>query len=220
MEYELMESIAVPFDKINEARNFMTYSSVERVMFEMLIITGCRVSTLEKFKISQLYGEIMYFKEAKTNKTRKTKLPQWFIDEIKKYREKNRCYEDKIFSINAKTFNRYFNRDIRPHLSKDWQRKRPILCGSANKCKYEYILQLKGIRKSYATLEFNKQMRVWNDANIAAEFTAKKLRHSTKKITCMHYLQHYEGLNIPKYGTLSPEAILEEYNQKRILDYC
>lgn len=84
----------------------------------------------------------------------------------------------------------------------------------------EYVLQLKGLRKNFATLEFAKQYKKWKSAEVALEFASKRMKHSTKHITAYHYLRNFDELNISAYINLTPSDIIRRANeQKRLFDF-
>ena len=207
---------AVPYPAIKEVLDYLEYGNVIRVMFEMLAITGCRISELDKFKMSELYGGVIYWKPAKRQPYRKEQLPAWYIKELLYYRKNNRVYQNKIFGISANTFRRYFNRDVRPKLP-SWTRVR--LRAYKGALETEYILQLKGLRKTFQTHLFAQEYEKWKDANVAMEFTSKRMRHSTKHMTAYHYLENFETLDVENLKDKSNVEILANGCQKRIFDY-
>lgn len=212
------ESHCIPFRYVIEAIEFMQYGSGLRVMFEMLFLTGCRISELDNMKLSKIYGNWIYWKLGKNQKRhRKEELPKKYVEELKHYREHNKVYSDKLFSMQHDTFRREFNKKIRPKLSRSWQQLR--LIDKDGLLQQEYFLQLKGLRKNYQTLDFAKQLKKWNDAYIALEFTSKKMRHSSKRITAYHYLENFEDIEILKYREMTPAEILSQANQTRIFDF-
>lgn len=212
------ESHAIPFDKVIEAVDFMEYGSTCRVMFEMLFLTGCRMSELDRMKISKFYGQYLYWALGKNQRShRKEKLPKWYIEELKVYRNNHKVFRDKLFGINAHTFRRYFARDIRPNLSPAWQEK--TLFQRKGALNEEYVLQLKGLRKDFQTLVFKKELDKWKDSGVALEFASKRVKHSSTHITSYHYLCNFEQLGVEKYKNLEPHQILKQANQKRLLDF-
>ncbi|GEM_PF-3849613 len=212
------DSHCIPFGYVIEAIEFMAYGSGLRVMFIMLFLTGCRISELDNMKISKIYGNFIYWKLGKNQKRhRKEPLPEKYLAELKFYRENNRVYQDRLFAMNHGTFRREFNKKIRPKLSKSWQQKR--LIDIQGHLQEEYFLQLKGLRKNYQTLDFAKQLKKWKSADVALEFTSKRMRHSSKRITAYHYLENFEDLDILKYQELTPAEIFKQAQQTRLFDF-
>lgn len=212
------EGYGIPFDKALEAINFMEYGSDVRVMFEMSFLTGCRLSELNNMRVSKLFEDVLFWNIGKNQRGfRKQKLPPSYLEELKNYRENNRVYKDKLFGVSSESFRKYFHRDVRPKLSPAWQEKR--LFSRKNELREEFVLQLKGLRKNYQTLEFAKQLDKWKDSSIALEFTSKKMKHSSKHITAYHYIENFETLQIDKYKQLTPEQILKNRGQTRIIDF-
>ncbi len=214
----LAESHAIPFEKVREAIDFMGYGSPERVMFEMLILTGCRITELDRMVISKIYGSILYWGLGKNQKSfRKEALTVSYLKELKYYRDHHRVYGNKIFGIHSHTFRRYFNRDVRPNLSKEWQEK--TLFQKKGALVPEYVYQLKGLRKNFQTLEFKKELEKWKDSGVALEFTSKKMKHSSKHITAYHYLVNFDTLGINNLSELEPSDLLKKTRQTRLMDF-
>lgn len=217
-----VESHAVPFQNIAEVTDFLPYGDQIRVIFQFLVVTGSRIAEINKFVMSQLYrqeeGFILCWKLGKNQKTyRKEVIPERLVKELLYCREKNRCYQDMMFSISANSFRRYFNRDVRPHLSNAWQEKSLQLL--EGHLKEQYRIQLKGLRKNFQTLMFAKELERWKDSGVALEMVSKRMRHSSARITAYHYICNFETLQIQKYIHCSPEDLLKESRQKRLYDF-
>lgn len=195
----------------------MDYASSERVMFEALAITGCRIATLDCFQKSKLHKEVFYFRESKTGKYRKESLPRWYIEELFEYWQKNKTFQDRFFACDHTTLRRYFNANIRPHLSAPWREKRPRIVQGLLIPQHRY--QLKGLRKNFGTLEFKRMLDKWKDANVALQFTSKRFGHSTERITAHHYIQSFESLDIERYKGMSTGEILDATNQPALMDF-
>jgi integrase len=220
------DTVAVPFHLIRNAIQVLPYGTSTRVMFMMCAITGCRIREMEKMKVSLLYKHqakegwaMIYWKTGK-NQTgyRKEELPDYFFEEIKYYRENNRVFADRLFSPDARSFRKYFNDNIRPILSKEWNEWVSVPNQNAA-VKLEHRFQLKGLRKSWATLCFAKEYNKWKDAFMAIEEASKRMKHSSKQMTSHHYLKHYSELNIEKYLHLKPYDILRDQRQLKIIDF-
>ena len=213
------DSHCIPFDAIQEVRDFLPYASPLRVMWTMLALTGCRIRELDNMRASTIYGDVIYWKLGKNQKRhRKERLPAWFLDELRIYRETHRVYQDRLFGVRSDTFRRFFNRDVRPHLTPRWRELRLVsFMGSLTE---EYVYQLNGLRKSFQTLEFARQLEKWKDPTIALEFTSKKMRHSSAKITVYHYVENFDALRVERSTGLSPAEILGAAHQRRILDFA
>jgi integrase len=212
------ECRGIPFKYVAEAVNYMPYASAERVMFQMLAITGCRISELDNMQVNRIIKGWIYWKLAKNQASyRKEQLPEFYLKELNVYREKNRVYANKLFGISHTTFIRYFNRDVRPKLSQHWVKQRLKPC-TAN-FQLEYIFQLKGLRKNFQTLEFARQLDKWKDSGVAIEMTSKKMRHSSKGITAYHYIESFDALEIEHYKKYSPAEILQQQSQTSLLNF-
>ncbi len=211
---------AIPYEQVQEVLDFLPYANVVRVMFEMLLYTGCRISELSKMRRSLLYDDVLFWHLGKNQKCfRKEKLPRHFLVELGEYWKENRICGDFFFGISGSTLNRYFNRDVRPFLSPAWQEKR--LIAEKGQLKPEYILQLKGLRKVFQTVIFFHEYEKWKDSGVALEFTAKRMRHSTKHITAYHYLENFDAVDVEKFRELiyGQKGIILCPRQARLLEF-
>lgn len=208
---------AVPYSAFRELYNFLPRCHPVRVMVCMLALTGCRLSELDLMRCQDLQGNAIYWRLGKnqTRLWRSEPLPTWYLEELGEYVRKHRTAGDHLFGPAAYTLRRYFNRDIRPHLGRAWQAKRPF---KGFLREDPYVLQLKGFRKSFATTIFWREYQHWHDAHAALLFAAKRLKHSTERITAMHYLQHLENIEVELWDQfLNAEIVLEE--QRRLVDF-
>lgn len=207
---------AVPYRAFRELFNFLPYAHPVRVMVCMLALTGCRLSELDRMRTDNLRGNVLYWRLGKNQRGwRAEPLPDWYIAELAEYHARHRTALGKLFGPGAHTLRRYFNRDVRPLLGAEWQVKRDHP-GYIHE--EPFVLQLKSLRKSYATTIFFREYRHWKDAGVALQFTSKKLRHSCERITAYHYLQHLEQIEVELWDQfLNAEARLEE--QRRLADY-
>lgn len=215
---QLYEEInTIPFEEITDTLSRMNYASPERVMFEILAITGCRISELDKMNYSQLYDDLLVWSLGKNQRrSRKENLPVYLVNEIKEMRSKYRC-SSKLFPISSSTFVRYFNRDVRPKLSPSWIKKRTSL--ERKTLKEEYVYRLKLLRKNYQTLLFKKYLdKFEGHYDIALQFTSKRMRHSSTKMTAYYYLQGID--DIKNFSGLMPEEIIRRGGgQKRLVEF-
>lgn len=212
------EMYAVPIPFVRQALQLMEYASTERVMFQMLYFTGCRVSELDHMKPELLHENTIYWQPGKGQVgTRKEVLPEAYIKELAAYRSTHRVSSNQLFGPKATTFRRYFDRDIRPKLSPAWRMKRRVVRSKA--FGEEYALQLKGLRKTFQTMVFVQEWRRWGAADVALEFTSKRVRHSSKHMTAYHYLQGFENIALLNISTLEPGRALEACLQKRMIDF-
>ena len=208
----------IPFENVIEALNYMAYGSTERVMFKMLYYTGARISELDNMKISMLFGNKLHWELGKNQHgIRSEELPEDFIKELIFYRKGHRVYGDKIFGISNETFGRYFNKFIRSKLPSPWQAKKLVF--RHGKAGIGYVLQIKGLRKNKATLGFWKEYTKWKNSDVALEFACKKMQHSSKRITAVHYIENFEALRLERFGTYTTEEILKKACQKPLTEY-
>lgn len=209
------EGTAIPLPEVKKVLDFMTYASSVRVMFGMLFWTGCRICELDNMKRGNIYGDYVYWKTGKNqNDYRKEKLPKYYIDELKEYWATNRLLGDRMFGVKHDTFRRYFNKFVRPFLNDQWREERLVY--KQSKLTRENILQLKGLRKTFQTFVFAQELWKWKDSKVALEFTSKKMRHSSERMTCYHYLNNFDVLGIDNPQNVKPFA---EVRQKRLMDF-
>jgi hypothetical protein len=222
-EAHFINSRAIPYEKIIEVVEFLPYADTVRVMFMFSFLTGCRPSELDRMqyrgKDSFISGSHIYWRCGKNQKGqwRKEYLPEWFLRELLYYRQTHRVSDNSLFGINCGTYRRMFNVNVRPLLSKEWQIKEntPNRAGMR-----EYLLQLKGTRKSFCILVFAQEMIKWkDDATAALSFASARLKHSTTGVTVNHYLSSYRDLNINKWKGYTAGEILSLATQKHIEEY-
>lgn len=212
------DSYAIPIPAVREALDTMTYASVERVMFEMLFYTGCRTSELDHMTPELLHEHTIYWYPGKSQTGwRKEVLPAHYIKELQEYRRTHRVSTSQLFGISHGTFRRYFNVHIRPLLGPAWHQKR--LRPRSRALEPEYILQLKGLRKTFQTMLFAKEWQRWGASEVALEFTSKRMKHSTTHMTAYHYLQHFDSLQIRGMTVLNPGDVIKPCAQLRMNDY-
>jgi integrase len=209
------DGTAIPLAEVKKVLSFMTYASTVRVMFGMLFWTGCRICELDNMRRGNIYDDYVYWKTGKNqNNYRKEKLPKYFVDELREYWATNRILGDNMFSCKADSFRRYFNKDVRPFLGEAWYEER-LAFNQGTICR-ENILQLKGLRKTFQTFVFAQELYKWNNPEIALQFTSKKMRHSSTKITAYHYLNNFDVLGITDPKNIKP---FTEVRQKRLMDF-
>lgn len=212
------EGHCVPVHEVRAAIGAMRYGSVERVMFQMLFYTGCRVQELDRMRRSRLYGEFLYWPCGKNQKGwRKEKLPIAYLEELQTYWGTHAVKADHFFGVTAETFRGYFKHDMRRVLPESWQVKRPSMDASGVRLEYRY--QLKGLRKDYQTLHFKKELDKWGDPGIAIEMTGRQMRYSTARISARHYVENFDALGINGLPSLDPSVLLKAGNQKRLFDF-
>ena len=51
------------------------------------------------------------------------------------------------------------------------------------------------------------------------EFTSKRMRHKSKKVTAYHYIESFEDLNVTKYTDMCISEILSDDSQTRLQDF-
>lgn len=189
------DSIAIPLSEIKKVFSVLECGSTTSVYFKILTFTGCRVCEIENMRPECLEGNVLYWEKGK-NQTgwRKAILPHSLVKEIERYRETHNVPQNRLFAAKGHSFRRYFNRDVRPLLGPEWQ----MIKKSFDRVNKTYKLQLKGLRKTFATLEYLARLNEWDDPIIALECVSKQLGHSTQHMTFYHYIREFETLGIKK----------------------
>ena len=212
------ESQALSIPKIREVIDYLPYGNQIRVMFQFLAITGSRISELDRMRPDRILkskGKYwLIWSLGKNQKSfRKEEIPEQLIQELRHCRVNRRCFPNRLFSMSHDTFRRVFNRDIRPHLSSEWMERKIKL--SKGQLQTEYVLQLKGLRKTFQTLNFARELKKWNNPDIALEFTSKRMKHSSKHITAYHYIVNFDQINTNADDT----DFLENTSQTHLTEY-
>jgi len=210
---------AIPWDMIQEVITYLKYGTASSIMFKTLVYTGCRISELSNMTPKNILNGYIIWKTGK-NQTgyRKEKMPESWLDELKAYRSNNNCPINQLFHKRGQTFVDEFNKQIRSKLSPKWTWKRihPV----KDKFHAEYVFQIKGLRKNFQTIKFNKYYKKYKDAGVALEFISKEMKHSSKHMTAYHYIENCDILEIEKYRDLEIETILNtKKNQTSILEF-
>lgn len=223
-----LSCMAIPYEHIIEVLDKLPYASPTRVYIEFLFLTGCRPSEADEFtlegKDSFIKGNFAFWRVGKNQKGmwRKEFLPSFFLAELQAYRSNTKLYKDKLFPTKSKSATKIFNRSIRPKLSEAWQVRvaTPKHKGERqHHAIHEYSLQLKGLRKAFATLVFWKYWDKYGSATTAVDMTVKRLRHSFKGITVGNYIENSERLNMAKWKGRTPSEIIALSTQRQIQDY-
>lgn len=187
-------------------------------MIEMLFYTGCRPAELDRMKIDNLFENTLYWKLGKNQRShRKEVLPAAYVKELREYRETHAVPQSKLFSMTADSLRARFNHHIRPYLGHSWTDKR--LRSKNGFLVEEYILQIKGIRKTYQTMVFAQELKKWKSAEVAVEFTSKRMKHSSRSITCFHYIENFDVLKINSIANLNPCEAIKPVSQLRMYDF-
>lgn len=186
----------VPYDAFKELLPALPYGSVLRVMTLMLAYTGMRESELDKCYVNNLCGNTFYWclgKNQTNKRPRKEVLPECYVQELAYYRQTNRVSQDKLFGVSAETYRRYFNKH-REIVGGAWKEKERLPTRREN-----YVLLIKSFRKNFQTIIFAYYYQKYGDAGVALEFTAKRMRHSSKNITAYHYIENFEKVQVEKW---------------------
>ncbi|MGV8169233.1 MAG: hypothetical protein ACP5N3_04220 [Candidatus Nanoarchaeia archaeon] len=211
------ESKAIPVREIHRVLEILPYASTSRVMFEMLAFTGCRLAELDNMRWSLLKEEWLYWKLGKNQTSyRKVKLPSQYIQELRDYRESHKVVADVLFGLTSDSFRRHFNRYTRGLIGDEWLLKSEFLKNGF--FVPEYKLQLKGLRKTYQTLLFKKELEKWDNPEVALQFTCKEMRHSSERITAYHYLVNFDSIGAEK-NIVVVEDLAHNPVQRLLVDF-
>jgi integrase len=216
MSYDLFdkEGYAVPFDEVRRLIEYFPYGTKYRVAIELIALTGCRLCEIERIGLRNFRGSVLVWKPGKNQKGyRKESLPKWFMDELDFYLRKNPHSYETLFPFNGDSLSRYVNK-IRKHLGGGWniRKERDDLTNG------HYIYMLKGLRHSFATVTFYKSFLKWG-GTLAVEKTAKKMRHSSYKITAQHYIDNMDDLKVNELHTLEIHRLLKEDLQTKLTEF-
>lgn len=215
ISYEL-NCRAIPFEDLAKAIESLPYAKSEfrlRLMYEFL--TGCRMQEASDQTVEGAHGYLrgnwVYWQVGKNQDHgwRKEYLPSWWLEEWMHYRKDHKVIPGKFFSMSPETYGREFNKKIRPLFGEAWQARSAVPRHIGGKVVHEYLLQLKGCRKSFATCVFWQAWEKYGSAHVASEMTCKRLRHSNKGITVQHYIEDSDRLNRERWGGYSPAEILQ-----------
>jgi len=205
----------IPLDHVRQAINIMPYASHERVMFQFLALTGCRVRALDNVKVHNCYenGQVYWHEGKSTRGLRRETLPPQYWQEIREYRKHNNIRSNNLFGMTSETFTRLFSEKVRPLLGSDWNQRVLVVNAGCRTIAYKY--QIKFLRKNYQTILFAQELARWKNADTALLFTSKRMRHKTREVTAYNYLEVFDTLDT----TRSVEEQLKGPLQKRLDDY-
>lgn len=213
------DGYAIPFNEVVRLIEFLDWGNKYRVAFELLALTGARISELKNMGLSGLRGNILVWKTGKNQKGyRRVELPEWFIKELFYHLDNHNHPSKGFFDFDGGVLRHVLNKQIRPCLGGLWQQKRPCPTGRGA-LKYEYLLQVKGLRACYATLKFYNNFKKWG-ATLAVECTAAAMRHSSYKMTAGHYVVgNFARLDIEKYGGYEIKDIIKLASQRKLGEF-
>lgn len=212
---------AVPVENLLEVVQFLQYAHPLRVYIQFLFLTGCRTSEACKMefegKDSFIKGNYVFWRCGKNQKGiwRKEYLPDFFLKELDQYKKQTKGVYGKLFHTAPKSMSKYFTDQIRPYLSADWHERAVVPHGLA----LEHILQLKGLRKSFATLCFWGYWDEYNSADVGMHLVCKRMRHSTTGMTVSHYIEQGERMNRDKWKGWTPAQILQLAVQRSLSEF-
>lgn len=211
------DGYAIPFREAKLLIEHFPYASQYRVAFTLLALTGMRIRELDSIGSANFNGSTLAWKLGKNQKRyRHVELPGWFLEELRIYLANTPHTDRRLFLYKAEVLRRVLAK-IRPRLGAPWQARRAY--SRRGMLAYEYKLQLKGLRHSFATFKFYQELQRWGSAEVALCFTAKEMRHSTHRLTAMHYVEDLDALEVQKYRHQSIGQALAGSSQRKLIEF-
>jgi len=214
---ELIQGNALPFKEVIKLIDFFPFGNPYRVAYTLLALTGARISEIDNMGPKCLRGDLLIWKTGKNQKGyRRAYMPQWFLNELSFYMENSPHCSNKFFLFAGKTLRDVLNKQIRPILKGDWLKLKDQPPNGMDR--QEYVYQLKGLRHSYATLDFYNKFKKWG-GTVAVEFTCKAMGHSSYKMTAGHYIGNFEKVEVEKWQGWSIADILKQADQRKMTEF-
>lgn len=190
---------AFSFELQRKAIAALPYGHPRRLGLEQLGLTGQRLSVMVDTRLDDFSGNVLTFRPGKNQKgrPRRVVMPTWFMNELAYYLSHNAYKRDKIYPFSANSFAREFNK-MRHTLGGDFLVQKPYGRGWV---KQEYLIQLKGIRKTYMVKQWWDLVPKYGQ-NGAAKVVAARLRHKSETVTWQHYIIEFENPIIQREVTL------------------
>lgn len=214
----------IPFEDVNVLFSYLPYATHLSIAIKLLHYTGCRIQEIDLMTREGITDNAIYWVIGKNQRGyRREYLPDSFIAELEKYWRITSVRGDSVLGIKASNILSQFNKKIRPLLPEQWQAK--ISKPKINPMRktfdwsYEYVYQLKGFRKNWATLCFWYHYKKFQSGELAVQLTSARMKHSHTGMTSTHYLVACEQLNVERYAHLFIFEIVKGVEQKRICDY-
>ncbi len=185
----------IPFDEVNRLVNTYPYGSKYRVILRWLAETGARPSEMSHRSLDEIHRGTWNWQPGKgQNGIRKEQLSESFWREFHTFLNNNSYRKHDVFGICANTFNRYLHKH-RQLLGGEWMKQVPCW-GQRGISKLRYKYQVKALRHNFATLLFYQMWKKFGSAEVAALMVAKRMAHSSFKITVIHYVEDLEELGL------------------------
>lgn len=221
-EFYDFDGHCIPLDFLEELYLHLEYGSVLSCWIKVMQQTGCRMKETDWMKHSFIKDGIIFWKLGKNQSGyyRKEQLSADLLKEIDFMRAHHRIMHDDLFPCKTITLRRYFNKFIMPNLSPRWHEKRVIL--SKKGFSYERKYQLKGLRKNFQTFLFYYYWQKYNSADLALEMVSKRMKHSSRSMTCKHYVESCEQFGMSTLDMLigrMPFEWIHNSGQHRIYEY-
>lgn len=193
------ELIAITYEQFSQALARLEYGTTTRVGLQLLAATGCRISELDHFSPSHLLDGVLYWRPGKNQKgMRREQLPPALITELVEHRRRYRCSSEQLLNVSGTTFVRYFDRDARPVIGGAWSERGEIYLNGKGWAE-GWRLHLKGFRKTFQTILFNYFYEKYGEPMIAAEWVAKRMKHTNPSITVKHYISDHERIGVGRW---------------------
>lgn len=212
------EPKAVPIPLVLEAISKCKYGSIVGLSLQFRFYTGCRGEELNKINPNNQSNGYIFWELGKNQVGfRREFIPEKWWAEYDFYRHQQGVPSSKLFHITNNTIRDYFNRHLRPRLSKLWQEKVPVM--RSGQISLEYRYSWGGLRKTFQTLLFAHFWQKYNDASIALEMVSKRMHHSSGHMTIKHYIENAENIQAKSYLHLLPFEIASNIPRQSMLEY-
>lgn len=170
-------------------------------------------------------GHTLYWQCGKNQKGYRTAyIPDYALQELIRYKEETKTSTEKLFGITSETYRRHMSTARRTILNKNWRIKVSRLYKN-QVTEHEYMLETKGIRKSFATFIFSRYWKKYGSADTAMLMTSKEMNHSSKHMTSRHYIEDADRTKMIDYinenwhDLFNINISWEEYMKTRVHSY-
>ena len=209
---------ALPFPLISEMLHIVPFGEVDYCFMLLLLDTGCRIVEVDRMRWSGLKGNWLYWQIGKNQKGyRKAWIPSHHIKILRDYWENNACVGDRMLGLNHATLSTRWTKQVRAKLSRKWHVKKYKPHKAILRTEHKY--KLKGFRKTYCTLRFAYYYHKFKDPLVAVLMVQKELKHSSKEMTAIHYIEAMEQIEAMRFKDMLPYEALETCDNGHLGEY-
>lgn len=207
------QSRALPLRLYVNAVESMVYGSLERVCFQILIYTGCRVCEIGRIKAEGYERGTLSWRLGKNQiGWRSETIPESLVEEITFFRRTHRVDQEYLIGLGTDRIRRCFN-EARKNFGPQWQERAEMLNTQDHE---RYVYGLKAARKTFQTIVFHHHWRKYGDATMALLMTSKRMKHSCKEITALHYIEALSPAEVDAW-TRCVYVHKPEYTSQKVL---